>query len=93
MSLPTSPGGNFGKRVRVKDCYRTTCEEGDIVRMPSGTIAVITRLKFFYPVGEAVRLYPLTNWFLRFFLTLFGRNWVYDTDINLLKPIYRAPRT
>lgn len=77
----------------MKENYRMIARTGDIVLMPNGSLGIINHwgIVEFGHVKE-VRVYPFTNWIHRIFLTLTGKIWFYNEQIDKLKPIHLAPR-
>jgi len=71
-----------------KESYQATAREGDIVKMPNGIIGIVT----FWDITcggncKQVKVYPLTNWLYRLFLTFTNKIWFYDSNINSLQLI------
>lgn len=65
--------------------YVFEAKEGDIVRMPNGTLGVVTRIEIHPAPAKEVRVYPFTNWAHRLWLTMSCALVFYDRDINLLE--------
>ena len=75
----------------MREGYQMNVSTGDIVLLPCGTLGIVNH----WDIVEAghckeVRVYPLTNWLHRLFLTLTKKIWFYDEQINNLTPVILA---
>ena len=69
-----------------------TTSIGDIVLMPNSTIGIVNHWDIVCGGNvKEVRIYPFTHWLHRLFLTLTGKIWFYDKQINNLRVIHKAP--
>lgn len=76
-----------------KKSYQFTVDEGDVVRMPNGTIGVVNHWDITCGGNvKEVRVFPLTNWLHRFMLVLSNKTWFYDREINSLTPLVKSAR-
>ncbi len=77
--------------IMERDNYKHASSEGDIVRLPSGIVGIVSHIDFHCGGNiKEVGVFPLTNWFFRLILTLLGRTSYYDDDINSLTLLTKA---
>ena len=75
----------------MKESYQMTVRAGDIVLMPNGTIGIVNHWDITNGGNtKEVRVYPFTNLFHKLVLTLTGKIWFYDQQINNLQPVHLA---
>ena len=71
--------------MKDSNSFQMKSKEGDIVRMPNGTVGIISQWGIVCGGNvKEVQVYPLTNWLHRLWLTLTLQTWYYDDDINKL---------
>ncbi len=71
--------------------YRLESKEGDIVRMPGGTLAIVKGWDIIEGGNvKRVDLFPFTNWLHRLWLLATDKLTVYDGDINKLTLVHAS---
>lgn len=70
------------------DAYQYTVQEGDLVRLPSGVLGIVTRVDIICcgNVKEA-SVYPFVDFLHHLWLSLTGQTRFYDKKINHLKKL------